>query len=150
MWCCVYRRPRAFKKKISCIIIKKLFFSSQKRCELWFQGRPAWTTLVTALPAPVFLQTSLGCASHCCMISSRTFCTWEHMPLSSLTLGTWGVGGIERLDYLLNYIQTANEVSIPGSQECDCVAVFNLGVVLAAGVQIQGLPLANQITVSVC
>lgn len=37
-------------------------------------------------------------------------------------------GGIERLDYLLNYIQTANGVSVPGSQECDCVAVFNLGV----------------------
>lgn len=37
-------------------------------------------------------------------------------------------GGIERLDYLLNYIQIANGVSVPGSQECDCVAVFNLGV----------------------
>lgn len=61
-----------------------------------------------------------------------------------------GGGGIKRLDYLLNYIQTANEVSIPGSQECDFVAVFNLGVVLAAGVQIQGLPLANRITMSVC
>lgn len=59
-------------------------------------------------------------------------------------------GGIERLDYLLNYIQTANEVSIPGSQECDCVAVFNLGVFSATGGQIQGLPLANRITVSVC
>lgn len=59
-------------------------------------------------------------------------------------------GGIERLDYLLNYIQITNEVSIPGSQECDCVAVFNLGIFSATGGQIQGLPLANRITVSVC
>lgn len=63
------------------------------------------------------------------------------MPLSSHTENL--EGGIERVDYLLNYIQTANEVSIPGSQKCDCVTVFNLGVVLAARVHIQGLPLAN-------
>lgn len=102
-----------------------------------------------ALPAPVFLANF-----------TRVYQPPLHDQLPNLLyLGTHASlvshagnleGGIERLDYLLNYIQTANEVSIPGSQECDCVAVFNLGVFSATGGQIQGLPLANRITVSVC